>query len=107
MLERIVRAFSTMYIGITGVSFQVARIRNVGSLFPVIEILRKNQHIYSCASGSKTCVIEAIYISNNQEKYKSLKGIVRSIMPKLKTQYQALFGEPLTKDFKGCDLKKT
>jgi hypothetical protein len=91
MLEHIVGASSTMYIGITGVSFHVARIRNVGSTFPEVGILRKNQHIYSCVSGSKTCVIEAIYIANNRETYKNLKGHVQSILPKLKNQYQDLF----------------
>jgi hypothetical protein len=95
-----------MYIGITDVLFHVARIRNVGSLFTEVDILRKNQHISSCVSGSKTGVIEAIYISN-QEIYKSLKGPVQRISPKLKTQYQDLFGVPLLKDFKGCDLEET
>jgi hypothetical protein len=96
-----------MYIGITGVSFHVARIRNEGAVFPEVEVLRKNQHIYSCISGSKTCVLEAIYIAINLEAYKSLKGCVRSILPRLRTQYQDLFGKPFPENFKGCEIKET
>jgi hypothetical protein len=96
-----------MYIGISDISFHVSRIGKVGSLPSEFEKYWKNQHIYSCASFTNTCVIEAIYFANNEEEYKSLKGYVRSIVPRIKAQYQALFNKPFPEDWKGCDLKET
>jgi hypothetical protein len=104
MLEHLVDASSTMYIGITGISFHVARLRKVGALFPEVELLRTNQQIYTCTAGLLTCVLEAILIATNPISYKALKGRPSHIIPKIKALHQELFGSPLPKDFKGSDL---
>jgi hypothetical protein len=74
MLEHTGNTSSTSYIGITGISFHVSRLKNVGTKFPEITGLLKNRYVFTCITGEKTCLIEALLIANNEEEYKGLKG---------------------------------
>jgi hypothetical protein len=48
MLEHIVDSSSTMSIGISGISFHIARVRNVGAVFPEVDLLRTNHCVFTC-----------------------------------------------------------
>jgi hypothetical protein len=73
-MEHLADTSSTRHIGISGVTFYVSRIKNTGVYFPGLECFIRNRYIYSCMTEVNTCVLEAILIANNPEKYKDLKG---------------------------------
>jgi hypothetical protein len=49
-------------------------VKNIGTRFPQLETLIRNHNVFTCISGEKTCLLEALFIANNEEAYKNLKG---------------------------------
>jgi hypothetical protein len=75
MLEHIPGS-STKYIAITGISFNVYRLKNTGAILVGFEELIKNQHIYSCANDLLKYVLKCIFIAKNIKKiYKFRKQL--------------------------------
>jgi hypothetical protein len=100
-------ASTTKYIGITGITFWVARIKNTGARLAGYEELINNQLIYSCVNDTYTCALECLYIALHEDEYKSLKGNKKSISARVKRQYEDLFEEPFPQDFEGVEIMDT
>jgi hypothetical protein len=96
MIEYVLDASSTKYVGITGVAFYIFPLLSTGSRLIGYEELIKNKWIYACngsgadgvAGDEGLCVIECIYIALHEEDYKKLKNARQRIFVKLKQQYE-------------------
>jgi hypothetical protein len=74
---------STRYIGITGVTFEVNRLRNTGNacedIFVNYNHLLRNRNLWSCTAVKNCCVLECLCIVTDKEKYEKLKHSERSM----------------------------
>jgi hypothetical protein len=86
VLEHNARSSSTKYICITGILFNVFRLRNTGERLAGFDefVNRNNKYVYSCVNDSKMCVLECLYIANQEDNYKKMRGIWKKIRPRLK-----------------------
>jgi hypothetical protein len=107
MLDKNVDASSTKYIGITGISFYVDRLKGTGAKSQSVDFYKKNQQLYACTSTTNLCVIECIYIARFSQEYKNLKGCKKSIVARVKEQYRDLFNQNPPKDLVSLDLYNT
>jgi hypothetical protein len=79
----------------------------VGTKFPILETLTRNHNVFTCISGEKTCLLEALLIANDEKEYKNLKGRSQRIIPKICQQYIDLFNEPTPQNSEGCEMTNT
>jgi hypothetical protein len=98
---------STKYIAISGVSFNVARIRNTGEPIPGFEFLYKSKNLYTCMSMNNGCVLEVIYIATHYKEYQNMKGRKQSIIPRLKELYKDMYKKPFPENFHGLEAFST
>jgi hypothetical protein len=68
---------STKYVGITGLTLKVFRMKHTGvaDFIHIFEDLYgyNNRAIYTCVSCQNCCILEAIFIARKSDEYRSIK----------------------------------